>query len=330
MSCVMNGAMKEFKVTAQGKISLIEADMPDAPLGAEEVEGHTLYSLVSPGTELAVFQGLANWAQFPCGTGYASVFKIDSVGSEVEGMKVGDLVFCKNQHKSWQRCKAADAVKVPEGLAPEVAVFCRMMGVSMSTLVTTRARPPYTVIVTGLGLVGNLAAQMFNASGYRVIACDPVGERRELAQRCGLSDVRALVPLDDESIAGKVSLVVECSGHEQAVLDACKVVKKGGEVVMIGVPWSKRTDIPAFDILHAVFHKYVHLRSGWEWELPWTDQDFREGSIMGNYEGALRWLAEGRINTGVLAEKRSPEDVADIYNNLVNKKNAGLTTLVEW
>ena len=27
MSCVMNGTMKEFKVTGQGKISLIEADL---------------------------------------------------------------------------------------------------------------------------------------------------------------------------------------------------------------------------------------------------------------------------------------------------------------
>ena len=42
------------------------------------------------------------------------------------------------------------------------------------------------VVVFGLGLVGNLASQMFQIHGSRVIGVDPVAERRELAQRCGI------------------------------------------------------------------------------------------------------------------------------------------------
>ena len=52
-------------------------------------------------------------------------------------------------------------------------------------------------------------------------------------------------------------------GGTALVTDANLTVP-GGEVVLIGVPWVKRTDLSAFDLLHAVFHRYVYLRSGWE------------------------------------------------------------------
>src|SRR5947209_1491064 len=82
-----------------------------------------------------------------------------------------------------ERAARERALPVPEGLAPEHAVFARLMGVSMSTLTTTRARPPAKVLVTGLGLVGHLAAKIFAACGYEVTACDPSPVRREFAER---------------------------------------------------------------------------------------------------------------------------------------------------
>ncbi len=132
-------------------------------------------------------------------------------------------------------------------------MFCRLMGVSWTTLVTTTARPPDPVVVTGLGPVGNLAAQIFQAAGYAVTAVDPVASRRTLAKQVGLTDVQETVP------AIEVALAVECSGHEQAVLDCCQHVRKRGEVVLVGVPWRKRSELSAFDLLHAVFHRYAVL-----------------------------------------------------------------------
>ncbi len=107
--------------------------------------------------------------------------------------------------------------------------------------------------------------------------------------------------------------MVECSGHEQAVIDACQCVRKRGEVVMVGVPWQRKTDNFAFEVLHPVFHNYVLLRSGWEWELPTVPAEFRVNSIMGNLEAAVRWLAEGRITVEGLIQTCSPRDAQQAY-----------------
>lgn len=312
--------------TAVEQAQLVELPPDTTPLGDEEVFGRTLASLTSPGTELnAQYLG----AKFPAYPGYACVFEVQHVGAKVTTVAQGDRVFATGPHRSHQRHAAARVVKIPQGLDPRVAVFARLMGVSMSTLTTTTARPPANVLVTGLGPVGNLAAQIFQASGYNVIAADPVESRRQLAATMGLRNVvPAIAPTDP--LARKIALHAECSGHEQAVLDGLKLVAKRGEVVMIGVPWKKRTDLSAFDILHAVFHRYAVLRSGWEWELPIEATEFRNGSILANFDAAMRWLADGRVSTQGLFLAVPPLDPQPIYQGLLHQSLSHPAAVFDW
>jgi threonine dehydrogenase-like Zn-dependent dehydrogenase len=320
----------KVKVIANNQIVLDSELYVNPVLQNNQVRGRTLVSLISPGTELAVFKNSSGQFSFPTGLGYACVFQIEEIGSNVITLKVGDKVFFSGGHKSIQVANEQDVVKLPANLNPKVAVFARLMGVSMSTLITTTARPPQTVVVTGLGLVGHLAAQIFSACGYQVLAVDPSEEKRNIAQEAGLKNIyKDFTPIL-EQYKGKVSLVLECSGHEDAIRSACQVIRKKGEVVMVGVPWSKRSELPAFDLLHLVFHNYVVLRSGWEWEVPKQDQDFKEGSLHSNYEGAIRWLADNKINVNNLAETRAPKNPQQTYDEIINQKIKGLSCIFDW
>ena len=232
------------------------------------------------------------------------------------------------RHCSHQRCLARDAHVIPAGLDPFAATFARMMCVSMTTLTTTTARPPSSVLIAGLGPVGHMAARVFAASGYDVIGCDPAPNRREMLSGTGIrtvDSVSAPTKTDD-----RPALAIDCSSNEQAVLDLCRTVRKGGEVVLVGVPWRRLTDTYAHDVLHAVFHNYVHLRSGWEWELPMNDTAFATGSIHGNIDGALRWLANGRVNVTGLWETRCPTDCAAVYDDLYHARTQSPATIFAW
>jgi len=314
-------------VTAREQAELVAAPRPAEPLGPHQVEGRTLATLVSPGTELAsAYLG----ERFPRTPGYAAVFQVEAVGCEVGDAAVGDRLFCMGPHRSWQRVRAAEAVAVPAGLAAEAAVFARMMCVSMSTLTTTTARPPEPVLVTGLGLVGHLAAQVFARGGYQVTAVEPLEPRRELASAAGIERVLPSVPLDDERLAGTMALVVECSGHEQAALDGCRMVRKRGEVVLVGVPWRRHTDLSAHELLDAIFHKYAVVRSGWEWEVPRQPTDFRAGSLVGQFAAALRWLAEGHVRVEGLAATRPPREAQQAYQHLLQRRGGALSVVFDW
>ena len=126
---------------------------------------------------------------------------------------------------------------------------------------------------------------------YRVTAATP-SRNAETAVASGLVDVRAAVPSDDPEMAGKVSLVLECSAHEQAVLDGIGVLEKRGELVQVGVPMSRKTEIYAQEILNKMFRQHVVLRSGSEWEVPKQPTPFRHNSCYGNMAAAMDWLNE--------------------------------------
>ncbi|MFP4105093.1 MAG: zinc-binding dehydrogenase [Phycisphaerae bacterium] len=321
-------------MTGVGKVELAEVQTDRSPLGPEEVSGKTVCSLLSPGTELSIYQGFYNdagihWGVFPANPGYASAFVADEVGEDVNDIAPGDLVFTMGPHAGWKRRPRKECIRIPDGLAPELAVFCRLINITMSTLSTTRAQPAETVLITGLGPVGHLGAKMFAACGYRVVAVDPIEERRDLLSGCDV-DLRESVPVDDPEIAGKVAMVVECSGHEQAVIDSCQVVRKRGEVVLVGVPMARKTNISAQELLHVIFRKFVDVRSGSEWEIPRYPQRDGGYSIFGNMRTAMDWLADGRINVDGLTETLDPENVQQIYDDLLKRKRDKLFQMLTW
>lgn len=323
--------MRAVSIVAK-ETAVFSDNLPDmsGPVPPKHVRGRSLATLTSPGTELNYNYLGGKKVSYPNYPGYAAVFELTEVGEDAGSFKLGDVVLAMGGHREFQQTPVDGTHRLPEGLAPEVAVFARLMAVGMSTLNTAAAHAPSRVLVTGLGPVGNLAAQVFKRCGYQVTAVDPVESRRTTARACGLADVRASVWDGPADLEGKIALHVECSGHEQAVLDGCKCVKKRGEVVMVGVPWARKTDIASFDLLHQIFHRYVVLRSGWEWEIPGNDQDFLHHSLYRNYEAALAWLNEGSVHVGPLVGLFHPAECQKVYQGLLKQSLPTPAAVFDW
>jgi len=200
----------------------------------------------------------------------------------------------------------------------------------MTTLMTTKARTGDKVIVCGAGPVGILAAHNFSIGGYDVAVVEPDPLRRQQVERSGIPLTFASMPLDDQAYKGQVALVLDCSGNEAAVLDGCKIVRKRGEVVLVGVPWYAQTKLLAHEVLNAIFFNFVELRSGWEWEIPVLSSDFKweellEGynnapySTFSGFQRAMRWLYSDKINLEGLIAIVSPKDPEKIYKRIQSR-----------
>lgn len=323
----MSTTVHAITFTAREQAELLPLADAKVEPAANEIAGPTLVTLASPGTEL---NGAYLGQKFPRYPGYAAIFEVERIGAEVEGVKVGELRFCMGHHRSYQCFAAADTVAVPAGLAPERAVFTRLMGVTMATLSTTTARPPALVLVTGLGPVGNLGAQIFQACGYEVVAIDPDPTRQELAQHVGLGRVFANVPKEDPTIAKQVTLQLECSGHEQAAVDGCHVLQPYGELSQIGAPWTQRNDATVHELLRLIFFNYLTVRSGWEWQLPNHPTNFRRGSIFENYAAGLQWLHDGRVKVDGLYELMDPRRAQQAYQDILHRRLTYLAPMFDW
>lgn len=322
----MSETLRAVRFAAREQAELLEVGPVPAP-GPHEVVGRTLHSLVSPGTEL---NGAYLGSHFPAGSGYAAVFQVTAVGDQVTDLRLGQPVFCLGGHQSHQCQRRENVVPLPDGLAPAAAPFARFLGISMTTLATTAARAPEPMLVTGLGLVGNMATQVFRLAGYRVGGVDPDPRRRALATVGGCVELFEAVPVGLAGWQDRVGLVLDCSGHEAPIIEGARIVRKRGEVVLLGTPWQRRTERLCHELTWEIFHRYVVVRSGWEWELPRHPRDFAVNSIFGNYVAALGWLAEGRVITDGLVEPAEPGDCQRVYQELLHQRAEKLSYRFDW
>ena len=326
---------KEIVFPSKGEFALSE--YKEALLGPNEIRGSTLATLISQGTEL----GWADGDDFPIRPGYAAVFQVEETGKDVTGISKGDLRFCMGYHRETQQYPARFTLPVPDGVSTERALLARLMGVSITTLMTTRARPGDKVVVCGAGPVGILAAHNFRLSGYDVSVVEPDSLRRKQVAQSGIETVHASMPHENLDYAGNVALVLDCSGHEAAALDGCRIVRKMGEVVLVGVPWRPHTDLSAHEVLNAVFFNFVTLRSGWEWEVPVLSREFVWEELYEGYNNAahnsfdgfnraLNWLRLGHVGTDGLIANVSPADPPSVYGRIRSREIAEPFIVFDW
>lgn len=299
------------------------------------VAGPTLFSLISVGTELNLYNGAyaaegRSFGQFPVQPGYAAVFRVEITGPEVTRFKPGDLAFTMGPHVSWQQREEKETLPVPDGLDAKSALFARMMNITMSALTLTTARPPEGVLVTGLGLVGLLGAMMFQSCGYRVAGVDPNEARGAFAAARGLRIVSRNCEAAVSELGARPALGLECSGHEAAVLDNCRSVAAGGEVICVGVPLARKTDLYALPILNAVFRSNIALRGGSEWQVPRHPQPYRHNSVFGNLATALEWIAQGRVKVDDLYEIRRPDEASALYPAFASGQVMAHSVVLDW
>ena len=116
--------------------------------------------------------------------------------------------------------------------------------------------PGDTVAVIGCGGVGLAAVNAAKIAGAgRIIACDPVAEKRELALKLGATDaVDASGELAAEEIValtkGGVDHAIEAVGRPASGDLAVKVLRRGGTATILGMmPLDHRTSLSAMDLL---------------------------------------------------------------------------------
>lgn len=318
-------------------VEVEEFEVNERDLGPYDVITKTRATVISPGTELARLQNKLYFESdvppgFPVNdVGYANIGVVVAAGDKVKA-KPGDRVYTMGNHSSYSRVNSQTmlCVPVPDGLSDEDAAFARIATVSMTTLVTTIARAGDQVGIVGLGLVGNLAAQVFQAAGMFVNGFDLAPHRRELAQACGIESVHGAEGMKDFQQAHR--LVIECSGVARAVASAVEMTAPGGEIVMIGAPWGgDANSIPSSQLTRLIFFRFLRLRSGSEWEIPRQPEPLAIGSNYQNSVTALDWLLHGKLRPQPLITHRiTPEQTPDAYDGLLNCPNDYLGVVIDW
>jgi len=121
---------------------------------------------------------------------------------------------------------------------------------------TTDVTPGETVCVVGCGGIGLAAINAAKIAGAgKIIALDPVAEKRAVAEKLGAThtiDALSETAADEvvEITKGGVHHAIEAVGRPQSAATAVKVLRRGGTATILGMmPLTEKVGLSAMDLL---------------------------------------------------------------------------------
>lgn len=236
--------IKAVVFTEPGVAQLQTFEMPSC--AEDEVTTETIYSFVSPGTELRIFSGaLESKEKFPVIPGYSWVGRVTKVGANVKGWEEGDLVSGRTPIRlegfrslwggqtSHHNCKVTgyDALlKLPAQADPWCYTPVEVAAIAWRGASIASPAPGECAVVIGQGLIGGLTAWWLHMLGLRVIVCDLEELRLARARKLGMyAAINARTDCREKILAhcpGGADIVVEASGSKPGVELAASLLRK--------------------------------------------------------------------------------------------------------
>ena len=177
--------------------------------------------------------------------GYSAAGIVTAVARDVDEFKVGDRVACAGVGFA----SHAEVISVPKNLCVRLPVDVSFEGGAFGTLGAialqgVRLAVPTlgeSIVVIGLGLVGQLTVQLLKANGCRVFGLDLDPSRVSLAQELGADaavsddDAPKLIERWTRGRGADAVLITAATDSNQPVELAAKISRMKGRVVVVGM-----------------------------------------------------------------------------------------------
>ncbi len=251
--------------------------------------------------------------------GYSAAGTVIEVGEGVTEFHQGDRVACAGvgyaSHAEVLAVPRNLCVRLPEQVSFDAAAFSTLGAIALQGVRLTEPTLGESIVVMGLGLIGQLAVQLLKANGCRVFGIDLDADKIALAQRSGADAGSA--PDDDakrrvvEWSRGRgvdAVLITAATSSNQPVELAGEISRPKGRVVVVGAVGLNIPRKAYYDreLTFKISMSYGPGRYDPEYEERGHDYPFgyvrwTEGR---NLEAFLDLLAEGRVNVERLITHR--------------------------
>lgn len=282
----------------------------------------------------------------PVPLGYSSAGVVIDVGSGVEEFSTGHRVagagFGCAGHAEMVSVPANLCVKIPEPIDFDEAAFVALGGIALEAVRIALVSLGETVVVIGLGLLGQIAIQLLNAAGCHVIGMDINSQKAEMALQHGAEAVAAnyyrLSAICDHQTANHGAdavIILAATPSNEPLEQAAQLCRERGRVVAAGLVGLEIPRKPFYD-------KELELVVSRAWGPGLYDPNYTEKGL--DYPIAYaRWtakrnmleflaqVAKGSVSVAHLITHRFPFDRAlEAYKLILEGKEPYIGVLLTY
>jgi predicted dehydrogenase/threonine dehydrogenase-like Zn-dependent dehydrogenase len=280
-------------------------------------------------------------------TGYSAAGTIIEVGVGISDLFVGQRVACAGNQNAFHAeiiCAPRNlVVPIPEALGFDAACTVTLGAIALQGVRRLTPSLGETFTVIGLGILGQLTAQILWANGCKVIGLDTDAARSQMAVDGGMdyvidpgdaSAVKAAMRLTG-GIGADGVIVTAATTSDEVISTAFQMCRRKGRVVLVGDVGLdlQRADIFAKELDFLVSTSYGPGRYDASYEedghdypigyVRWTENR--------NLEAYLDLLATGRIDIAPLISNMVPlEQAPEAFRSLENSEQRPMIALLSY
>ncbi|SDY64152.1 bi-domain-containing oxidoreductase [Nitrosomonas sp. Nm58] len=257
---------------------------------------------------MPTLDAVRNKLEQPLPLGYCNVGTVLEVGKGVEGFTVGERIASNGKHAEVVSVPVNLCARIPDSVSDEAAAFTVIGAIALQGIRLVQPTLGEAVVVTGLGLIGQIAVQLLRAHGCRVLGIDFDPAKLEMAKSFGAEVVNLSAGEDPIQAAERFSrgrgvdavLVTAATKSSEPMHQAALMCRKRGRIVLVGVTGLElsRDDFFKKELTFQVSASYGPGRYDPNYEEK--GQDYPVGFVrwteQRNFEAVLDMLADGRLN----------------------------------
>ena len=252
----------------------------------------------------------------PIMLGYCNSGVVIGIGASVTGFAIGDRVVSNGRHAEVVSVPANLCARVPDGISDDHAAFTVLGAIALQGIRLIQPTLGESVVVMGLGLIGQIAVQLLRANGCRVLGLDFDPVKLELARAAGAEVIDLRETPDPVETALSFSrgrgvdavLVTASTASSEPIHHAALMSRKRGRIVLVGVTGLElsRSEFYEKELTFQVSCSYgpgrydpTYEEQGHDYPLGfvrWTEQR--------NLEAVLDMLAAGSLDAAPLISHR--------------------------
>ena len=273
----------------------------------------------------------------PLPLGYCNAGEVIGIGTGVIGFQVGDRVASNGPHSEVVSVPQNLVAKIPANVSDDAAAFTVIGAIGLQGIRLAKPELGETFVVVGLGLIGQITAQLLQANGCRVIGFDFDASKVQIARSFGIDAMTAGGEMDSVKIVNRLTLGIGCDGviitastpSNQVISQAAQMSRKRGRIVLVGVVGLDidRADFYEKELTFQVSCSYgpgrydnMYEEKSFDYPLAfvrWTENR--------NFQAILDAMGRGALRVETLITRRVPlEKFGEIYNNMETGSLASL------
>jgi len=279
--------------------------------------------------------------------GYSSAGIVIALGKNVVDLNVGDKVACagggKANHAEVVSVPRNLVAKIPQGVPFEEATLTTLGAISMHGIRRAEVRFGETVVIFGVGLLGQLAVQIAKAAGCKVVATDIDPQRVEFAKKMG-ADVGLTVGKDDlekevlyytRGIGADAVIIYAATSSSEPVNQAMRLCRKKGRIVVVGNVDMRLKRSPFYEkeLDFLISRSYGPGRYDLSYEEKGIDYpiEYVRWTENRNMQAFLDLLGDKKIDVKPLIGKVFPiEEAKKAYDMLMSVEKRPFTVLLKY